>query len=177
MRISLQGGNNARSVALGGAFLCAALMLSLAESLLFPAGFLPIPGAKLGLANSAVLLCAAMMGRAPALAMSIARVLLMFILFGNGSSALYSLFGALLSFVGIALLIGNTRLSFIGKSVVSAVLHNTAQLICGAMIMGRYVMLLLPAMMLAALLSGLVTGIILNIIYPMTAKIISCRPS
>ena len=172
MRISSQGADRARFVALSGAFLCAALMLTLAENLAFPAGLLPIPGAKIGLANSAILLCTATLGRAPAFAVSMARVLLMFILFGNGSSAIYSLSGALLSFIGIAFLINNRHLSFIGKSVISAVLHNIAQVICASAIIGEDVMLIMPVMVLTALGAGVLTGIIINLIFDKVRKML-----
>lgn len=171
MRISSQAGNRAKNVALTGAFLCGALMLSLAESFIFPAGILPIPGAKLGLANSVILLCAVIMGRASALAVSAARVILMFLLFGNGSSLLYSLSGATLSFIGIAILVDNKKLSFIGKSIISAALHNTAQTLCAAFFMGNFLLALLPLMIIAAILSGAVTGFIINLIYKRIRKI------
>jgi len=165
MRTSSQDADRTKKLAISSAFLCAALMLSLAEAFVFPAGILPIPGTKLGLANSAVLLCATLMGRRYAAAVSLSRVVLMFFLFGSGTSVIYALSGAVLSFVGIALFCNSTRLSFLGKSVIAAILHNTAQIMCAAFILGQSVLLLFPWMTLSAVLCGSITGILLNLSY------------
>ena len=172
MQMSSQAGNRVRRVAYTGAFICAALMLSLAESVVFPTGILPIPGAKPGLANAAILLCAVIMGRRYAASVSFARILLMFFLFGNGTSVIYSLSGAALSFLGIALLCNNRLLSFFGKSIIAAILHNIAQAICAAAILGFSATALIPWMILTATLCGGFTGIILNFLYPILIKAI-----
>lgn len=168
MRTSSPDGRPAghvRVVAMAGAFLCAALMLSLAESFIFPAGILPIPGAKPGLANAAVMLCACMMGRRYACGVSFARIMLMFFLFGSATSVIYSLAGAALSFAGIALFCQSERLSFLGKSVIAAVLHNVAQAVCAMLILGFPAVMLLPWMILSGVLCGGITGVILNLVY------------
>lgn len=165
MPISSPDAKRTRLLAAEGAFLCAALMLSLAESFVFPAGILPIPGAKPGLANAAILMCATTLGRRYALSVSVCRVLLMFFLFGNATSVIYSVSGMIISFIGIALVCKNEKLSFLGKSVISAVLHNFAQILCAAMILSPAAMYLLPWMILAAILTGGISGIILNLTY------------
>lgn len=165
MLMSSPDAKKTRYVVAGGAFLCAALMLSLAESLIFPTGILPIPGAKPGFANAAILLCAVMLGRRYALAVSVCRVLLMFFLFGNATSLIYSVSGAVLSFAGIAILYNSQKLSFLGKSVISAILHNIAQVLCAAAILSRAALLLFPWMTLTAILTGGITGILLNLSY------------
>lgn len=172
MQTSSQGANHVRRIVYAGAFLCAALMLSLAESIVFPTGILPIPGAKPGLANAAILLCAVIMGRRYAAAVSFARIILMFFLFGNGTSIIYSLSGAALSFLGIALLCRSKQLSFFGKSIIAAILHNIAQAICAALILGFSAVALIPWMILTATLCGGFTGIILNLLYPTLIKAI-----
>ena len=159
-----KSGRAARAAA-SGAFLFAALALSYAESLVFPAGILPIPGAKPGLANAAVLLCAQLMGKRTAGMVSLCRVILMFFLFGSASSLIYSLSGAALSFVGIIMVTGCKDLSFLGKSVVAASLHNTAQTLCAIFIMGAPAAALFPYMLLSAVLCGSITGVLLNLIY------------
>ena len=165
MSILSQDANKIRRLALSAAFLCAALMLSFAESILFPAGILPVPGAKPGLANAAVLLCATTLGRKYSAAVSFCRVLLMFFLFGNATSIMYSLSGAAVSFVGIILFADSRKMSFLGKSVVCAVLHNIAQLLCASFVVGFPIILLLPWMLISAVICGSVTGIILNLVY------------
>ena len=71
-------------------FLCAALMLAFLESLLPP---LPIPGVKLGLANLAILCCVYGMGLADGAAVAVLRWLVTGLLFGSGTSILFSLAG------------------------------------------------------------------------------------
>ena len=159
-----------RNLALGGGFLCGALMLTLAESFVFPTGILPIPGTKPGLANAAVLLCSVMISKKYAFSVSIARVILIFFLFGNGTSVIYSTSGAILSFVGIMIFADSANLSFLGKSVISAILHNTAQILCAAMFFSTAVFALFPWMILSATLCGGVTGIVLNFIFPAVNK-------
>lgn len=162
-------------LACSAAFLCASLMLSLAESFIFPTGLLPIPGAKPGLANAVILLCSVILGRKYAGTVSLARVMLMFFLFGNGSSILYSLSGAVLSYVGIIVISGNRHLSFFGKSVITAILHNMAQVICAVIIFGFPAWTLFPWMILSAVLCGGFTGIVLNLCYNPITKAMSKR--
>ena len=172
MQTSLQDADRTRRLAYSAAFLCAALMLSLAESILLPTGLFPIPGAKPGLANAAVLLCATLLGRKRAAAVSLARVTLMFILFGTGTSAIYSFSGAALSFIGIALFCNNPQLSFFGKIIIAAVMHNIAQALCAMLIFGLPAAVLIPWMIIAAVICGGFTGLLLNLIYPAITKVI-----
>ena len=148
------------------AFLTAALMLSLAEALLLPTGLLPIPGAKPGLANAAVLLCAKMLGRKYAAAVSFARVVLMFFLFGSATSFMYSLAGALCSFILISLILDLKIFSYLGKSMAAAVCHNLAQLFCATLIIGKAVLFLAPYMIISGVICGAFTGFILNLCAP-----------
>lgn len=172
MQTSLQDAERIRRLAYAAAFLCAALMLSFAESIILPAGILPIPGAKPGLANAAVLLCSVILGRRFAASVSAARVLLMFMLFGTGTSLIYSLSGAALSFLGIALFSYSNVMSFLGKSIIAAILHNTAQALCALFIFGLPAAVLIPWMIVTAVLCGGFTGLLLNFIYPTITKIV-----
>lgn len=165
MRTVLRADSRIQRLCAAGAFLCASLMLSFAESILFPAGLLPIPGAKLGLANAAVLLCAVMLGRRYAGAVSLCRVLLMFLLFGNASSVIYSLAGAALSYIGICFFCRCTALSFFGKNVIAATLHNISQLCCAVFVFGIPAVSLASWMILAGVLCGGISGTILNLSY------------
>ena len=170
MRTSLQGGDRIRRLVYTAAFLCAALMLSLAESILLPTGLFPIPGAKPGLANAAVLLCAVILDRRHAAAVSLARGTLMFILFGTGTSSIYSFSGSTRSFFCVALVSLSTHLSFFGKSIIAAVLHNVAQALCAMLIFGLPAAVLIPWMIVAAVICGGFTGLLLNLIYPTVIK-------
>ncbi len=149
------------------AYLSFALILAYVEALL-PAGlFVPIPGFKLGLANIIVIIC--YFGESPlcAFGVSLARILISALLFGNLSSFLFSFFGAALSLISIfvfsALL--KDKISFIGLSVISAVFHNIGQFICSAFYVGSLAALsYLPALIISGLICGTVTGVILCVL-------------
>ena len=81
-------------------FTTTALMLSYIESL-FPF-FFGVPGMKLGLANLAVVVALYFYGWREAFTVNILRIVLSGLLFGNLFSVLFSLGGALVSFVSMA---------------------------------------------------------------------------
>ena len=84
-----------------GLFLSLALICSYIESLI--PFYFGIPGVKLGLTNIVVILALYQMGCKYALTISMLRIVLAGLLFGNLFSILYSLAGGLLSFCMIAL--------------------------------------------------------------------------
>ena len=98
-----------------GVMTALALIFSYVESLVpIP---IPVPGIKLGLANLMVVVLLFTVGTKEAFWMNLARILLSGFLFGNFSSILYSIAGALVSF-GVMLLLKRTgRFSIIGVSI------------------------------------------------------------
>ena len=92
-----------KSVAYLGVFLALAMILSYVEAILpFAIG---IPGVKLGLANLVTVLMLYLIGWREALCVSVLRIVLTGILFGNLVSICYGLAGGLLSFVLMFILI------------------------------------------------------------------------
>ena len=79
-----------------------AMILSFVESLVPP--IVPIPGIKIGLCNVAILFVLYKLGVKEACLVSIIRVVLVSMLFGNFQSMLFSLAGAALSLTAMALL-------------------------------------------------------------------------
>ena len=104
-----------RSAARYGLLVALAMVLSWLESL-FP---LPValPGMKLGLTNLVVLFALYRMGPRPAAAVSLARVLLVSMTFGNAYSLAYSLAGAAASLALMLLLKRAGTFSMLGVSV------------------------------------------------------------
>ena len=78
-----------KRLAFDAAFVCLALALSYLESFLPPFVF---PGAKLGLTNIALTVCAYRYFVTDAAAVSFCRILISFLLFGNVTSLLFSIF-------------------------------------------------------------------------------------
>ncbi len=149
-----------RRLTMDAMFLGAALMLAFAEALLPP---LPFPGVKLGLANLATLCCAYAVGLTDAALTALARWLLSGLLFGSGTSLLFSLSGTVcvLAVLLVLRITGTGRLSFVGISVLTAAGHNLGQLLCAALLYGwgtgilrGYGALLLFAGTLCGVLSG-----------------------
>ena len=121
---------SAKRVAYGGVLACLALIFSYVETFL-PLNFLiPVPGFKLGFANICVLLASYLLGLRLGAFIAISKVLLLFLLFGNPMSLLFSLCGTTFSFAFLmfAKLVLLDRVSFIGISVGMAALHNVGQI-------------------------------------------------
>ena len=125
----MKSGNLQRQVQL--AILTAvALVLHMIESVLPP---LPVPGAKIGLANVATLVCLRHMGFWPGVAVSAVRSILGSMISGKfwGLGFWMSFVGATASAVamGISLQVVTSGTSLVWTSVVGGVVHASCQLI------------------------------------------------
>ena len=150
--------NRIRKTAYMGLFLAVAMICSYIETLIpFSVG---IPGIKLGLANIVVLMLYAV-GTKEALLVSVLRIVLVGILFGNAFSILYSLSGGILSFLVMVLLKKTEKFSCISVSITGGISHNIGQIIVAAWIVNSYnVFFYVPVLLLAGLLTGLLIGVI-----------------
>lgn len=135
-----------------------AMVLSWLESLLVFPGLLP--GMKVGLTNIVVLFALYRMGLRDAVWISLARVLLASMTFGNAYSFAYSLAGASLSLAVMAGLKKWDKFSLLGVSAAGGVCHNLGQLAVAAAVLetarlGWY----LPALLASGTAAGVVIGI------------------
>ncbi|WP_026508624.1 Gx transporter family protein [Butyrivibrio sp. MC2013] len=158
---------NNRSVARLGLILALALILSYVESLI-PFAF-GIPGMKLGLPNLAVVIALYLFGWKWALTVNVLRIILSGFLFGNMFGIIYSLAGALTSFVIMLLVRRIDIFSIRGVSICGAVSHNIAQLLTAAILMETAGILYYAPFLLAA---GVVTGLIIGIASEGTLRIV-----
>ena len=95
------------------------------------------------------------------LMISVARILLMGYLFGNGMSILYSLAGGLLSFLVMFLLKHIKGFSITGVSIAGGVTHNVAQICVAALVVqNRKLFYYLPALLVAGVITGMLIGIL-----------------
>lgn len=141
-----------------GLFLALALICSYVESLI-PISF-GIPGVRLGLANIVVILMLYQMGVRAALTISVLRILLAGLLFGNLFSILYSLAGGLLSFACMALLKQTGRFRIISISAAGGITHNLGQILVAVVIVeNRNLFYYAPVLLLAGVATGIVIGI------------------
>ena len=123
--------------------------------------FIPIPGVKLGLCNVVVIFTLFTLGAPSAICVSLLRVILSSILFGNAAAFFYSLAGAILS-LGAMIPLGRLHLfSEIGISVVGGVTHNVGQLLMAWLILGTGgVMYYLPVLLIAGSIAGALIGLL-----------------
>ncbi len=147
-------GSKTKRVALLGVAASLALLLSYVEFLLPPL-FVAVPGIKLGLPNVAILFVLYYTGAKEAIGISLIRVLLSAMLFGNAMTLAYSLAGAALSLAVMAALKKCNLLSPLGVSVAGAVAHNMGQTAVAVLLLDTpqiaYYMIVLT-------LTGIVTG-------------------
>lgn len=135
-----------------------ALLLSYVETLLPPVT--GIPGARLGLANLAVLLVLYLFGWKEALAVNGMRILISGFLFGNLYGILYSLAGAGCSFIVMCAAKRTRILKLWGVSVLGGTFHNIGQLLVAVWVTQTgAVWYYLPVL----LLTGCVTGAFLGL--------------
>ena len=154
-----------------GLLLAFALILSYIEVLLpLQTG---IPGVKLGLANLAVLLCLYLFTVKEAMLLSVVKAVLTGLLFGNLYMIIYSLAGAVLSCLVMAVM---TRLGKWHVPVVSAmggVMHNVGQLIIAYLTIQTYgILYYVPILLIAGLITGLLIGMIVSLALPYVKKVI-----
>lgn len=128
---------------------------------------LPVPGAKLGLANIITLILIAFYGSKESIFNVLARTLVGSLITGTflSPSFFYSLSGGLLSAVIMILAYRffYGRLSFVGISVLGAVFHNIGQLVLAFFLLAHLAVFLeLPLLILIATFSGTFNGIIAN---------------
>ena len=151
--------NRIRKTAYMGLFLAVAMICSYIETLIpFSVG---IPGIKLGLANIVVVLMLYSVGTKEALLVSLLRIVLVGILFGNAFSILYSLVGGILSLLVMWMLKRLGRFQMISVSAAGGIAHNLGQIIVATIIVKNYnVMYYFPFLMICGLLTGVLIGVI-----------------
>ena len=134
-----------------------AMVLSFLESLLPP--LVAVPGVKIGLSNIVTVFLVYTLGERDAAAVSAVRVSLSSLLFGSAVSFLYSLSGALLSY--LLMILSKRLLPFgtVGVSVLGGVAHNVGQVAAAILIMeNAYIAYYLPPLLISGVLAGVLVG-------------------
>ncbi|MCU6725144.1 Predicted membrane protein [uncultured Clostridium sp.] len=149
--------SSAQKVALYGVLIALAMVLSYVEMLIpLPVG---IPGVKPGLANLVVFLALYTMTAREALLISMVRILLVSITFGNGSAFLYSMAGGILSFLVMWIFQKNDFLLPAGVSIAGGIAHNVGQLLMAAVILENgAVFTYFPVLLAAGCITGGIIG-------------------
>ena len=146
-------------VAVFGVFTSLALILSYVE-LLIPINF-GIPGMKLGLANLLVVILLYKGCPRDALLLSVIRILLSGLIFGNMFGIFYSLGGGLLSLAVMVFLKKTGQFTVAGISIGGGASHNVGQLLVAMFVVQTYqVGYYLPVLLIAGVITGAVIGIL-----------------
>ncbi|HBN56254.1 MAG TPA: heptaprenyl diphosphate synthase [Lachnospiraceae bacterium] len=125
-----------------------------------------IPGVKLGLANLVIVWALYGLRPAEAFAVNGMRILLSGFMFGNLSMILYSLAGALLSFLCMYLAKRSGAFSVIGVSLAGGVAHNVGQLLVAMLVLESLNLIYYgPVLLLSGLMTGLLIGIVTREVY------------
>lgn len=144
-----------RRLALAALLVTVMLMLGYVESLV-PTG---VPGVKLGLSNSVLILAIVWLGVPWAVGLMLAKVLLSAFLFSGVGAMLYALAGGVLSLAAMCLLYRAKGFSLVTVAIAGAVLHNVGQ-VCMAMLILKTAGLVyyMGVLMLVGAVTGFVTG-------------------
>lgn len=147
-----------------------AMVLSWLESLIVFPGLLP--GMKVGLTNLVVVFALYRMSPRDAAAVSLARVALVSLTFGNAYSFAYSLAGAALSLAVMTGLKKTGRFSILGVSIAGGVCHNLGQLgvamaVLGTARLGWYLPWLMAGGVAAGTAVGAAGGIVVDRVRPL----------
>ena len=158
---------NVKRLTLTAILIVLALMFSYIE-VLIPVTF-GIPGFKIGLANIMTVFALYLLDVRYALAISLVRIALSALLFGNPFSLLYSLAGGALSLAGMWLLKKTGLFSVIGVSMAGGVLHNSGQMGAAMLLITPKIITYYPALFFAGIATGILTGVISHVlIYRLT---------
>lgn len=158
-KISSTSRSSAKNVAVTGVFIALAMVFSYIET------FIPInvgvPGVKLGLANIVTIVVLHKLGAGRAVLVSLIRIVLSAMLFGNMTVMLYSLAGAMVSLLVMAMLCKLKFFSIAGISIAGGVAHNMGQLVLAMfMLSDQHVLYYAPVLIISGTIAGIVTGIL-----------------
>ena len=150
-------------LALSAMLVAVMLVLGFVESLI-PVG--SVPGIKLGLSNSVLLLSLYWLGIPVSIVLMIAKVFLSGFLFGNLMAIQYSLAGGVLSLIMMILLIYVVRgISPVGVGIAGAVMHNVGQVLLAMLVLQTSQLVYYMAILvLVAILTGAVTGTVAKLL-------------
>lgn len=159
----MRSGKYIRQITTMGMLVALAMVLGFVETLI-PIN-LGIPGMKLGLANIVVVIALFLFDIKTAVVVSILRIILIAMTFGNMSMMFYSIAGTSLSLLSMIAISKIKSFSLISVSIVGGIMHNVGQIICAAFVVRTNgVFTYLPVLMIAGLVSGALIGIVAGLI-------------
>ncbi len=122
------------------------------------------PGVKLGISNSVVLSLIALGDIKGAFSVNIVRILLSGLLFSQPLSMVFSISGGISSIIVMSVFSKFKVFSLYGVSVLGAVTHNLAQLVCAFILLGAGVWYYSPILLISALICGMLTSLVSKLV-------------
>lgn len=147
------------------ALIAVAMILSYVESMI-PA-FVAVPGVKMGLSNIATVFALYFLGWPYAICVSLVRVCLSALLFGNVVGLIYSLSGAALALLVMILLKNFDLFSNVGVSVAGGICHNAGQIIAACIVMKTSA---ISVYFIPLIISGTVSGVLIGVVSGMLVE-------
>lgn len=142
-----------------GLSIALAMILSFVESQI-PA-LVAVPGVKIGLPNLVMVFLLYRVGWKETVIVSVIRVALVSLLFGNIQVLSFSLAGAALSLLGMILLKKTEKFSTITVSVIGGVLHNVGQIAAACLWTNTpQIVYYLPTLLISGTIAGVVIGLV-----------------
>ena len=150
-----------RTLAISALLVAVMLVLGYIESLI-PAG--PVPGIKLGLSNSVLLLAVMWLGIPAAFILMLCKVILSGLLFAGFSATMFSLTGGAVSMLVMAVLY-KLRFNTVVTGMAGAVAHNAGQVgLAMLMLQTEQLVYYMAILIIVGLVTGFITGTIAQIL-------------
>lgn len=158
--------NKTKKVAFLGVLTSVALVLSYIEAILPPI-WAAVPGIKMGFPNIVIIFLLYRFGVKEAATVSLIRLFIVALLFGNVMTLAYSFAGAALSLLLMALCKKSDKLSVVGTSIVGGVAHNLGQILVAIVLfdtvqIGYYMAVLAVTGTIAGVFIGLAGALLLK---------------
>ena len=159
----------AKKIAFLGLSIALAMILSFVESQIPPLA--AMPGVKVGLPNLVMVFLLYRVGWKETVTVSIIRIFLTSLLFGNLQVLTFSIAGAVLSLAGMIVLKKTNWFSCITVSIVGGLLHNIGQIIAACLwTQTAQVAFYLPVLLASGTIAGTVIGLASGIIVKRSEK-------
>jgi len=155
-----------RKIALLGVLTSVASVLSYLEAMLPPIST-AVPGIKMGLPNIIIIFLLYKFGLKEAIIVSLIRVFIVSLLFGNVMTLAYSVAGAVLSLALMTLFKKLNLFSAIGVSIIGGISHNLGQILVAIFLfdtiqIGYYMIVLAITGTIAGVLIGIISSILVK---------------
>ena len=159
----------AKKIAFLGLSIALAMILSFVESQIPPLA--AMPGVKVGLPNLVMVFLLYRVGWKETVTVSIIRIFLTSLLFGNLQVLTFSIAGAVLSLAGMIILKKTNWFSCITVSIVGGLLHNIGQIVAACLwTQTAQVAFYLPVLLVSGTIAGTVIGLASGIIVKRSEK-------